>query len=53
MQEKGQILPNQKKRIFVVDDEPDVVFTLRKVLESCSFEDSGSGIDPEILLVIF
>ena len=30
--------PNLKRRIFVVDDEPDVIFTLQKVLESCRFE---------------
>lgn len=29
---------NLKKRILAVDDEPDVVFTLKHVLESSSFE---------------
>lgn len=29
---------NLRKRIFVVDDEPDVVFTVKSVLESSSFE---------------
>lgn len=29
---------NHKKRIFVVDDEADVVFTIKNVLESSSFE---------------
>lgn len=36
--EKINSSKNLKRRIFVVDDEPDVAFTLKNVLESSSFE---------------
>ena len=43
---------NLKRRIFVVDDEPDVAFTVKSILESSSFE-VASFVDADFALKKF
>ena len=49
-----KVLTNQctKRRILVVDDEPDITFTLQAGLEECGF-DVDALIDPELVLPNF
>jgi two-component system response regulator ChvI len=46
-------LSSSKKRILVVDDEPDVTFTLKKGLENSGLFEVNTFNDPELALLNF
>ena len=50
--DKTDSFNNLKRRIFVVDDEPDVAFTVKSILESSSFE-VASFVDADFALKKF
>ena len=50
--DKTDSFNNLKRRIFVVDDEPDVAFTIKSILESSSFE-VASFVDADFALKKF
>ena len=50
--DKTDSFNNLKRRIFVVDDEPDVAFTVKSILESISFE-VASFVDADFALKKF